>query len=507
MHEWMYYSAYVLSGLIFGGMLSWLVTRSFYMRRLTEAESENKSLSHDLQRRRQEIGEFSAKIEALQQDLKAEYERYLSVSNALAAANSRLDEMAALKDIIAAREDEVRSHQRQAAEARKRIAELEIILEKERAAAGEKSAMIEEIKTRMTDSFQAMSARALAENNQSFMDLAGTTLSGYLESAKQELKTREKAVNEVVQPIADALEKYDQELRAMERVREKAYGELSQQVGSLAQTQTELQRETGKLVNALRLPHVRGRWGEITLRRVVEISGMQNRCDFFEQVATQSGEHMTRPDMIIQLPGDRRVVVDAKVSLTAYLDALETDTREQSEHMLARHARHVQTHVQKLAQKSYWTQFAPTPEFVVLFMPGENFFSAALTQMPGLIEEAADKGVILATPTTLISLLKAVAYGWKQETAAENARAVNELGNELYNRLHSMVSHMNKMGRDLERCVGTFNQTVGSMEKRVMPAARKLQDMGVTLNKGKPLAELSPVVEKPRHMHSEENDD
>lgn len=507
MHEWMYYSAYVLSGLIFGGMLSWLVTRSFYMRRLTEAESENKSLSHDLQRRRQEIGEFSAKIEALQQDLKAEYERYLSVSNALAAANSRLDEMAALKDIIAAREDEVRSQQRQAAEARKRIAELEIILEKERAAAGEKSAMIEEIKTRMTDSFQAMSARALAENNQSFMDLAGTTLSGYLESAKQELKTREKAVNEVVQPIADALEKYDQELRAMERVREKAYGELSQQVGSLAQTQTELQRETGKLVNALRLPHVRGRWGEITLRRVVEISGMQNRCDFFEQVATQSGEHMTRPDMIIQLPGDRRVVVDAKVSLTAYLDALETDTREQSEHMLARHARHVQTHVQKLAQKSYWTQFAPTPEFVVLFMPGENFFSAALTQMPGLIEEAADKGVILATPTTLISLLKAVAYGWKQETAAENARAVNELGNELYNRLHSMVSHMNKMGRDLERCVGTFNQTVGSMEKRVMPAARKLQDMGVTLNKGKPLAELSPVVEKPRHMHSEENDD
>jgi DNA recombination protein RmuC len=175
--------------------------------------------------------------------------------------------------------------------------------------------------------------------------------------------------------------------------------------------------------------------------------------------------------------------------------------------MLNRHVRHVQTHIQKLAQKSYWTQFTPTPEFVVLFMPGENFFSAALKQMPGLIEEAAAKGVILATPTTLISLLKAVAYGWKQETAAENARAVSELGNELYNRFHLMISHMNKLGRDLDRCVGTFNQAVGSMERRVMPAARRLQEMGVTLNEGKPLSSLSPIEDKPRTIATEESDE
>ena len=470
---------YVFSGVILGGLIGWMIAR----------------------------GLFSRRLESARQELQAQYDKFLTLSNSLSAANTRLEEMASLKETLARREDEIRHMHQQIADYQRRTAELETTLENERAAAAEKTAMIEEAKTRMTDAFQAMAARALSDNNQSFLDLAGTTLSGYLESAKQELKTREKAVNDVVQPIADALEKYDREVRSMERVREKAYGELSQQVVSLAQTQGELQRETGKLVNALRMPHVRGRWGELTLRRVVEISGMQNRCDFFEQVSTQTEGATTRPDMVIQLPGDRRIVVDSKVPIAAYLDALEVDSREQSEDMLSRHARHVQTHVQKLAQKNYWTQFSPTPEFVVLFMPGENFFSAALKQMPGLIEEAAGKGVILATPTTLISLLKAVAYGWKQEAAAENAQAVSELGNELYNRFHSMISHMNKLGRDLDRCVGTFNQTVGSMERRVMPAARRLQEMGVTLNKGKPLSDLSPVEDKPRTIDTEATDD
>ena len=478
-HAWIELGFYVLSGFVAGGLIGWLITRALFSRRL----------------------------ESARQELQSQYDKFLAVSNSLASANTRLEELDGLRETLSRREDEIRHLQQQIAEHQRRTAELETILEKERSAAAEKAAMIEEAKARMTDSFQAMAARALSDNNQSFLDLAGSTLSGYLESAKQELKTREKAVNEVIQPIADALEKYDQEVRSMERVREKAYGELSQQVASLVQTQGELQRETGKLVNALRMPHVRGRWGELTLRRVVEISGMQNRCDFFEQVSTQTGGATTRPDMVIQLPGERQIVVDSKVPISAYLDALEVDSREESEDMLNRHARHVQTHVQKLAQKSYWTQFAPTPEFVVLFMPGENFFSAALTKIPGLIEEAAGKGVILATPTTLISLLKAVAYGWKQETAAENARAVSELGNELYNRFHSMIGHVNKLGRDLDRCVGTFNQTVGSMEKRVMPAARRLQEMGVSFNEGKPLPDLSPVEDKPRNMGTEESDD
>jgi DNA recombination protein RmuC len=234
------------------------------------------------------------------------------------------------------------------------------------------------------------------------------------------------------------------------------------------------------------------------------MSGMQNRCDFFEQQTPNAPASSTRPDMIIQLPGDRKIVVDSKVPITAYLDALETEDRDHTEEMLARHAGHVRIHVKQLAQKEYWSQFTPTPEFVVLFMPGENFFSAALKNEPGLIEEAANKGVILATPTTLISLLKAVAYGWKQETAAENARAVSELGNELYNRIALMVSHINSLGRDLDKCINTYNKAVGSLERRVLPSARKFEDMGVTMKGGKGIPRLETVDNKTRIMEIEE---
>ena len=232
---------------------------------------------------------------------------------------------------------------------------------------------------------------------------------------------------------------------------------------------------------------------------------MQNRCDFFEQQTPDAAGNSTRPDMIIQLPGERKIIVDSKVPITAYLDSLETEDRDHTEEMLARHARHVRTHIKQLAQKEYWTQFTPTPEFVVLFMPGENFFSAALKQEPGLIEDAANKGVILATPTTLISLLKAVAYGWKQETAAENAKAVSELGNELYNRMASMVSHFNSLGHDLDKCINTYNKAVGSFERRVLPSARKFEELGVTMKGGKTITRLDTVDNKPRTMEIEED--
>jgi DNA recombination protein RmuC len=273
---------------------------------------------------------------------------------------------------------------------------------------------------------------------------------------------------------------------------------------SLSRTQNELQQETGKLVNALRMPHVRGRWGEITLRRVVEISGMQNRCDFFEQQTDQTLGNAARPDMIIQLPGDRKIIVDSKVPIIAYLDSLEAENRDQTEEMLARHAAHVRTHVKQLAAKEYWTRFNPTPEFVVLFMPGENFFSAALAKAPDLIEDAANKGVILATPTTLISLLKAVAYGWKQESTTENAKIISELGNKLYNRMSLMVSHFNSLGSDLDRCVNSYNKTVGSLERRVLPSARKFEDLGVIIKGKNNIPKISPVDNKPRTMEIEE---
>jgi DNA recombination protein RmuC len=378
-------------------------------------------------------------------------------------------------------------------------------MDSERKASAEKIAMFDDMKTRMMDAFKSLSSRVLQENNQSFMDLAGQIFSKYMESARLDLEAREKAVKEAVRPVSEALEKYDQQIKAMENARHQAYGELSQQVVSLVQTQNELQRETGKLVNALRMPHVRGRWGEITLRRVVELSGMQNRCDFFEQQTAQAADSMARPDMIICLPGDRKIVVDSKVPITAYLDAVSAGTRDQADEMLERHAKHVQAHVNNLARKEYWTQFAPTPEFVVLFMPGENFFSAALTKNPELIEDAANKGVILATPTTLISLLKAVAYGWKQEAAAENAKAVAELGNELYNRLSSMADHINRLGHDLNKCVESYNRAVGALEHRVLPAARKFQDMGVVVKGGKTITGLIPSDKKARNLDIQED--
>lgn len=375
------------------------------------------------------------------------------------------------------------------------------------ATAREQTARIADMKAGMADAFTALSARVMQENSRSFLDLAGQTFARHMASAEHGLENREKAVREVVRPVAEALEKYDLQVRSMEMARQKAYGELSQQVVSLTRSQNELQRETGKLVSALRQSHVRGRWGEITLRRVVELAGMQNRCDFFEQQTAQTGEGALRPDMVIHLPGDRKIVVDSKVSLTAYLDAAEADAPDQAEAMLERHARQVQTHIQKLALKEYWTRFTPTPEFVVLFMPGENFFSAALSKLPGLIEEAAAKGVILATPTTLISLLKSVAYGWQQETVAQNARLISDLGAELHGRLASMVSHVNALGRDLARCVGTYNKAVGSLERRVLVSARKLADLGVGL-KGAPQAmEVCAVESTPRRLGEDQYED
>jgi DNA recombination protein RmuC len=233
---------------------------------------------------------------------------------------------------------------------------------------------------------------------------------------------------------------------------------------------------------------------------VAEIAGMQDHCDFYEQPAAKTEEGMLRPDMIVKLPGGRQVIIDAKVSLTAYLDSLENTGEGQGGQFLDRHAAQVRSHMMRLSQKSYWRQFEPTPEFVVLFMPGENFFSAALSCQPGLIEDAASRGVILATPTTLITLLKTVAYSWRQEAAVENARAVIDLGNELYGRLHSMIDHLNRLGRELDKSVNAYNKTVGTLERRVLVSARKFQEMGVVEEDRRDLGCTGSVENKPRQM-------
>jgi DNA recombination protein RmuC len=501
---------WITAGCLGGFLLGWLMARTVSVRRISEEKTANAILKESLRNKSEFIEILERDLKAADAEIDKQNNRFLELSKTVASAESRLAQMDAVKAQLGEAGDENQRLTDRMAGQQQRLTELETLVESERKIAREKAAMLEEMTVRMTDAFKALSARALSENNQSFIDLAGQTFSQYVAAAKHEFETKEKAVKEFIRPVAEALDQYDRQVRSMEKAREKAYGELSQQMVALSRTQDELQRETGKLVNALRMPHVRGRWGELTLRRVVELAGMQNRCDFFEQQTGQkfgqAPDDATRPDMIIQLPGKRQIVVDAKVPIMAYLDSLETEDPDRTEEMLARHAAHVRTHVKQLAAKEYWRRFQPTPEFVVLFMPGENFFSAALGKAPGLIEEAADRGVILATPTTLISLLKAVAYGWKQENATENARIVSELGNELYQRIAKIVGHFNSLGSDLDRCVNSYNRAVGSFERRVLPTARKFEDLDVIIKGKHNIPNLSPVDNKPRSMQTEESD-
>ncbi len=410
---------------------------------------------------------------------------------------------AALRAEAAALELENRSLRERLSAAAEKVARLEARVESQKEMAESQIIMFEEIRSRSEQAFSALSSRALQDNNRYFLDLAGSTFERYFDAAKNEMDHKRRNIGEIIRPIVESLEKYDRQVQAMEQARQEAYGGLTQQVLSLVKTQQALQKETGKLVSALRLPHVRGRWGEITLKRVVEIAGMQNHCDFFEQPSTDAESGTIRPDMVVRLPGNRSIVIDAKVPITAYLDSLETEAPEKIEAHLARHATHVQRHIGKLSQKSYFSGFSPTPEFVVMFMPGENFFSAALKQAPALIEQGAAKGVILATPTTLITLLKTVAYSWRQDAAVENAREIGELAGALYSRMAAMVDHLNRLGRDLDKCVSTYNKTVGSLEKRVLVSARRLQEMGAAGRNEKSLDAPEMVEKRSRQVESE----
>jgi DNA recombination protein RmuC len=448
-------------GLILGTLVGWAWASWKAYARQAEADGRTRAAESAVQELRTQINEQRKGLEDLQTKLKSEGEL------------------------------------RSSAEAR---------LEETKSKLAEEKKLLDEARQGLSDAFNALASEALKSNNRAFIELAKSTFETIQAQAKGDLETRQKAIEGVVSPLREAVERYEKQILEMEKAREKAYGTLDEQLRTLGAANQKLQEETTHLASALSSPlKARGRWGELTLRRVAELAGMSEHCDFNEQesITTESGRQ--RPDMIVNLPGNRRIAVDAKVPLQAFFDAVDPERNEEERReLLEKHSTLVRAHLNQLAERRYWDQVGPELELVVLFLPGESFFSAALEQDRALIEDGMQKHVVLATPTTLIALLHAVAYGWRQEQIARNAKGISDLGKELYDRIKTFLGHLENVGASLHRATESYNKAVGSLESRILPSARRFKQLGAAT--GDELAEMQSVDETPRAMSAPELD-